>query len=811
MKAIAEYFRDLAADDRYFGAEPPTPDAEMLARIAEREIARRVDARTDGTDIVLRASQALPDAGRVSDPPAEAPADPVSAQTDAAREDAAANPEADVAEATPGSETEAEASPLLAVSEPVASAPADASADEDIDDGFYADASADDYEDEDDYEETYSEAASAQDAELDDDDIFLSDADAPAEPEAPVAMPPAATRPAPRQVYVEHAPKPAPVAAPKVEVPAHPDADSVAAKLQRIRAVVSKQASAPSVSDLAAEDDMPAMPSVANRAAIAALTRGMADAPAQDAAASDESTQDAAEDQAAEAVSDEAATTDAQTTDAQASDAQASDAETKAAPVRARVIKMRRADFDRAVARGQLDAEVEAPAADDAAAGADADDSAALPLSNSPVFDAEDPAIDAYAADEVDLSAQDEDEDEADALSDDTAQDDVDALTDDEFAAEVASDEAPLDEVSAEDTPFGPEDEIASEEDLADLETLDAPMADEAADEASDLSAEDEAELMAELAAVEREMGLAKEAVQPEEIAENYGAADADEADADEAADTAADHDAETAEVSTDAEAEAADEPVAMAETSEQAPRRVRRVQMLSGPDEDEAAVSRIMSKADAQLNEPDSNRRREAIAQLKAAVAAKEAARSLGETDEDDGEVENAFRKDLRDVVRPSRPQAAPARTERPRAAPLKLVAAQRVDMPAAEAAPKAPVAPVRPRRVAIEPAAPAAATAEAAAKAGSFADFAEEMGAHSLGDLLEAAAAYTAFVEGSEDFSRPQLINKVRETSDEFSREDGLRSFGTLLREGRIQKVRNGRFQISDETRFHPERRAG
>ena len=132
--------------------------------------------------------------------------------------------------------------------------------------------------------------------------------------------------------------------------------------------------------------------------------------------------------------------------------------------------------------------------------------------------------------------------------------------------------------------------------------------------------------------------------------------------------------------------------------------------------------------------------------------------------------------------------------------------MAEQRVDVADDE-----DIKPVRPRRVTrVAEAVEADDTLGNADEAG-FAEFAENAGAHTLPELLEAAASYMSFVEGRDQFSRPQLMTKLRQAEgDASSREERLRSFGQLLRDGKIEKKGGGRFAASDNIGFKPDERA-
>ncbi|NJM84190.1 MAG: hypothetical protein HC844_18640, partial [Tabrizicola sp.] len=90
-------------------------------------------------------------------------------------------------------------------------------------------------------------------------------------------------------------------------------------------------------------------------------------------------------------------------------------------------------------------------------------------------------------------------------------------------------------------------------------------------------------------------------------------------------------------------------------------------------------------------------------------------------------------------------------------------------------------------------------------------FTQFADKLGVSSLPDLLEVAAAYATCMENRNHFTRPQLMRRLVAASvdKKVTREDGLRSFGTLLRTGRIEKVMPGRYALSDRSPFLAEAR--
>ena len=719
MRSIAEYFRDLAADDRYFGAEPPTPDAEMLHRIAEKEVQRRVEARVQEDGIVLRQMEP-------SVAPVAAAAAPVAAPEPEVEEPVAATPEPEaVAEAAPEIEEEPAAEIAPEVEEPAAEVePAE---------NVFA-------EPEPEVEEPVA-AAPEPEVVAEAEPAFEEE---PAAETAPEVEEPVAEAEAPAEVFAE----PEPIAEAEPE-------DTIAAAEPEMADEI--EPTADLAPELEAIEETP----------VAEFEEDSFDEPDVDRA--DGLTQVAPQPLVEPAEGDDSIAA-------------------KLSRIRAVVARSR-------AATAQDDDEFEVPLAPTTdfsasidSAFADIDESG-----ETPSFDAPE-----EAAEEFDTV----DEDESDDWEDETPEVEEEAPSygrRDAAATRILTDEqSGLDVQTEEDddaalmanlaSTLSQDDETELQEELEDLEDLQAEADDRVEtrileeDELDDIVAEDETDDSDVLAAIAR-MNAAETDEAPEPVAdlENEDVEDFDELHEEEAP---------SAEPT---ERHAAFEPE------------------KSG----EAAFDRILEETNSKLDDDEGSRRRSAIAHLKAAVAATKADRLLGKgrkRDQEDAEEQSRYRDDLAKVVRPRRPVTEPRPDpdrfrpspleEKP--SPLMLVSEQRVDTGENVRKPA-----IQPRRVAAGNLAVDDAPEFAGGEA-NFAEFAQQMGATELPDLLEAAAAYSAFVEGHKEFSRPQLMRRVADVEREtFTREAGLRSFGQLLRQGKIQKLKRGQFTIPEDTRFNPEAR--
>ena len=269
-------------------------------------------------------------------------------------------------------------------------------------------------------------------------------------------------------------------------------------------------------------------------------------------------------------------------------------------------------------------------------------------------------------------------------------------------------------------------------------------------------------------------------------------------------------------------EAELLDELVAVEREAETMRAAERQRRELPQGQEAEAAVERLIQQTDSQLMGPEAQRRHSTISHLKAAVVATRAEQEGDgprRAEQEAAEEIARYRDDLARTMRrgegepteeaqPRRPQRpASQRTERPRSTqpPLVLVSEQRIDRPTELDA-------VRPRRVSAGALAmeelydedtPAT---EPAPQGRSYGDFIAPMHLTTLAEMTEAAAAFVTHVDGIAEFTRPQVMRLVVATGSPMTRnrEDLLRAFGGLMREGRLRRSRRGQFELTDGSEF-------
>ena len=811
MKAIAEYFRDLAAEDRYFGAEPPTPDTEMLHRIAEREIQRRVDAKIEANGIVLRPRHTP------EDTPLPAPAESAHAMT-APKAEAPVKPqpspvvnEAPAAQAQPAVEVDPISESVAAKLQRIRAAVAQARAAAAAAPAFEEDEQSDVFE----AEET--EAPEEFGYELDLSGPLLTD-DSPA----------VADEAAPEAEDAAESEEPA------IEVAAS-DADEV----EEEEAAVETAAEEDDVDTLEWDDDTGEAAPV--RRAESVVERRRASRRAARAAALAAAAADLVE---AQANSDDvAADVDENET---AFAAPELNEQVEVAPeeeaVAQEVTEFEDEVEEDSVAEVEIEVEVEAeddtPVAEESH---DADDLAALlaaSLSEDNAADAVEAAVDSdedqaeapakleplILAHVVKVPRNDDDtaervEDANDAESEVVEADPLLMLTDPQTADVDADATVP--------SALSNDAEADLMRELASLET--APVADAPAAEA-------DAESWADNFEEDDELGRLLSGMTDSDVTEADSAIEEDSADAEdepveeiaeiEAVEVAETEEAEEGEIvdTVDEDADAAETDVDDAEP-EATPVAASAASDDEGDgDAREADVSRLLEETNTKLEGAENRRRFSAIAHLKAAVAATVADRLVRGTDRNaqskkEEEATEAYRDDLTRAVHPRRPVVSgEAHTLRPslpvaRPAPLMLVSEQRIDRSGEDGG----AAVVRPRRIAASRIAArhterpeedeAVAQGPISAEdARSFAEFAESLGSSGLSELLEAAAAYTSTIEGRPHFSPPQILRKVASVADEgdFSREESLRSFGQLLRQGKIAKIRRGQYAITEQSRF-------
>jgi hypothetical protein len=723
MKAIAEYFRDLAAEDRYFGAEPPTPDAAMLHKIAEREIQRRVEAKIDGNGVILRAEEGV--TPRVSFPSRPAPApEPPPAPTLAS-----------MAEAAPAVESAAaRLSRLRATQTLVAPAP------------YAAPYLPDPYAE----FEAEPAAASSLAAQFAPDRV--ASPDRPASDKPVKAKDEKKARKA-KKLKAEAKAKAAPVAVVQPESAPVGTAPGVT----------------PPRTPLPADEPQP-IAAEAHRAHATA-----ADLPAPQSAHPSPALPEAAP-----------------------------HLDSLAAAIRDTLAGLMDADDQLTADMADADSADRAPAMETAAE--------ASALDNSALADIE--AQDHHADALPETSAAPEAEDTPLTMLADLPP------AGPALAEPAPEDPAPQDPALAEIAPAAPDQPAAvpADADLTVLppdalasypDTPNAPLSHLASE-----AAQDQAEPEVALQPGSSTQIVAEKIQRARARVIKIRRLDADPQPAPEAQSEAAP--VPSPVLTPEAEADLQHELAALeAELGSPAPTELRPAEPhhLTSAETDEASVNRLMAKTNTELEVPETKRRRSAIAHLKAAVLATVAERRANpNAGAPDSQRMDPYRQDLNQVMRPS---------DRP--APLVLVSSQRIDRKPAPTA----IQPVRPRRV--MPARPPALSSETDDDAPadgveniftdptrqSFSEFAEGLGAHTMHDLIEAAGAYCTLILGRESFTRPQLFQQISTVTDqaEISREEGLRGFGRLLRDGRLTKTARGEYAMADSSPILNEarRRAG